>query len=67
MSKYTQNYYEIIEKYKLFHKHGVKNQPGVSTFLGYALTRWVGKIKEIIDLTGSRSILDFGCGKAYIF
>ncbi len=67
MSKYTQNYYEIIEKYKLFHKHGVKNQPGVSTFLGYALTRWVGKIKEIIDLTGSRSILDFGCGKAYLY
>ena len=45
----------------------MKNQPGVSTFLGYALTRWVGKIKEIIDITGSRSILDFGCGKAYLY
>ena len=50
MSKFTENYYEIIEKYKLFHKDGIKNQPGVSTFLGYSLTRWITKIKKIIEI-----------------
>ena len=64
MSKYSDNYYEIIEKYKLFHKNGIKNQPGISTFLGYSLTKWIVRIKEIIKTNNCQSLIDFGCGKA---
>ena len=67
MSKFTENYYEIIEKYKLFHKDGIKNQPGVSTFLGYSLTRWITKIKKIIEINKCESLIDFGCGKAFLY
>ena len=51
MENYSNYYYEVIEKYKLFHKNGVKNQPGFSTFLGYSLSKWIVKIKEIVQLT----------------
>lgn len=67
MSKYSDNYYEIIEKYKLFHKNGIKNQPGISTFLGYSLTKWIVRIKEIIKTNNCQSLIDFGCGKAFLY
>ena len=47
--KFTENYYEIIEKYKLFHKDGIKNQLELVHF-GYSLTRWITKIKKIIEI-----------------
>ncbi len=67
MNKYSKNYYEIIEKYKSFHKNGIKNQPGISTFLGYSLTKWITKIKEIIEINNCKSLIDFGCGKAFLY
>ena len=67
MGKYSDNYYEIIEKYKLFHKNGIKNQPGISTFLGYSLTKWIVRIKEIIKTNNCQSLIDFGCGKAFLY
>ncbi len=67
MDNYSDYYYEIIEKYKLFHENGTKNQPGSSTFLGYSLTRWIVKIKEIIKTTNTRSLIDFGCGKGFLY
>ena len=67
MSKYSDNYYEIIEKYKLFHKNGIKNQPGISTFLGYSLTKWIVRIKDIIKTNNCQSLIDFGCGKAFLY
>ena len=67
MSKYSDNYYETIEKYKLFHKNGIKNQPGISTFLGYSLTKWIVKIKDIIKKNNCHSLIDFGCGKAFLY
>ena len=48
MENYSDYYYQVIEKYKIFHKNGIKNLPGDSTFLGYSLTKWIIKIKEII-------------------
>lgn len=67
MDKYSDYYYEVIEKYKLFHKDGIKNQPGFSTFLGYSLSKWIIKIKEIIRDSRSKSLIDFGCGKGFLY
>ena len=67
MNDYSEYYYEVVEKYKLFHKNGTKNQPGVSTFLGYSLSKWIVKIKEINELNKCSSLLDFGCGKGFLY
>ena len=71
MNKYSEYYYEVIEKYKLFHENGIKkgnkSKPGESTFLGYSLSRWILKIKEIIKINKCYSLLDFGCGKGFLY
>ncbi len=67
MNEYSEYYYEIIEKYKLFHKHGIENQPGFSTFLGYSLSKWIVNIKDIIKSSNCSSLLDFGCGKGFLY
>ena len=71
MNKYSEYYYEVIEKYKLFHENGIKKgniiKPGESTFLGYSLSRWILKIKEIIKINKCNSLLDFGCGKGFLY
>ena len=71
MNKYSEYYYEVIEKYKLFHENGFemnnKIQPGISTFLGYSISKWILKIKEIIQINECDSLLDFGCGKGFLY
>ena len=67
MDKYSEYYYEIIEKYKLFHKNGIKNQPGESTFLGYSLSKWIVKIQEKIKINNCSTLIDFGCGKGFLY
>tara|TARA_B100001057_G_C22677759_1_gene882526 strand:+ start:362 stop:937 length:576 start_codon:yes stop_codon:yes gene_type:complete len=67
MDNYSKYYYEVIEKYKSFHKNGVKNQPGFSTFLGYSLSKWIINIKDIIRINNCNSIIDFGCGKGFLY
>ena len=67
MNEYSKYYYEVIEKYKLFHKKGIKNQPGNSTFLGYSLSKWIIIIKQIIEINNCNSLLDFGCGKGFLY
>ena len=71
MNKYSKYYYEVIEKYKLFHENGFRKdntiQPGVSTFLGYSISRWILKIKEIIQINECNSLLDFGSGKGFLY
>ena len=67
MNGFSKYYYEVIKKYKVFHVNGIKNQPGFSTFLGYSLTKWILKIQEIIKTNNCNSLLDFGCGKAFLY
>ena len=67
MNGFSKYYYEVIKKYKVFHENGIKNQPGFSTFLGYSLTKWILKIQEIIKTNNCNSLLDFGCGKAFLY
>ena len=66
--KFSYEYYNLIDQYKYVHKHGIrknnffidKNQ----TFDGKSLGRWIKTINQIIIKTNSKSILDYGCGKA---
>ena len=67
MNGFSKYYYDVIKKYKVFHENGIKNQPGFSTFLGYSLTKWILKIQEIIKTNDCNSLLDFGCGKAFLY
>ena len=67
MDGFSKYYYDVIKKYKVFHENGIKNQPGFSTFLGYSLTKWILKIQEIIKTNDCNSLLDFGCGKAFLY
>ena len=67
MNEYSEYYYEVINKYKLFHKNGIKDLPGFSTFLGYSLTKWIIKIQNILKKNNCNSLLDFGCGKAFLY
>ena len=67
MDGFSKYYYDVIKKYKVFHENGIKNQPGFSTFLGYSLTKWILKIQEIIKTNNCNSLLDFGCGKAFLY
>ncbi len=71
MNKFSEYYYEVINKYKLFHKNGIRKgdviKPGSTTFLGYSLTKWIVKIRDIIRKDNCNSLLDFGCGKAFLY
>ena len=66
-NNYSNNYYEIIEKYKKFHINGTEKLSGSATFLGYSLVKWVHKIREIIHSTNSKTLIDYGCGKAFLY
>lgn len=48
----------LLEQYKLLHRHP-------ETFRGYSLGPHVEKIKALIDETGSKTLLDYGCGKGW--
>ena len=66
-NKYSTNYYVIIEKYKNFHINGTEKLSGSATFLGYSLVKWVHKIREIINSSNSKTLIDYGCGKALLY
>ncbi len=67
MSGYSDYYYNIIEKYKLFHERGIKDLPGSRTFLGFSLEKWIVTIKKIIEIHKCETIIDFGCGKGFLY
>ncbi len=67
IKKYSDYYYEVIEKYKLFHENGIKNISGSRTFLGFSLEKWIVEIKKIIESNNCETIIDFGCGKGFLY
>ncbi len=67
IKKYSDYYYEVIEKYKLFHENGIKNISGSRTFLGFSLEKWIIEIKKIIELNNCETVIDFGCGKGFLY
>ncbi|MCW5604487.1 MAG: class I SAM-dependent methyltransferase [Burkholderiales bacterium] len=58
---------ELMALYQRLHREGEKflGIEANSTYPGASLLPHVGRIKELIDRTGSRTILDYGCGKGY--
>lgn len=65
--KFSENYFETINLYKEMHKNGTKKLPPQNTFAGFSLVRWIPEIKLIIQKTNTKSIIDFGCGKAMAY
>ncbi len=59
-------YIELGELYKQLHEEGEKslNLKPEETFQGISLAPQLAKIKKGIALTGSQTLLDYGCGKA---
>lgn len=59
-------YRELVELYRVMHREGEPNlgMPPEKTFAGQSLTRHIHQIKTIVDILGSRRLLDYGSGKA---
>ena len=58
-------YQEMIEQYRRLHREGHKRR-GLApeqTYPGISLLPHIKRVKELIDNTGARTILDYGCGK----
>ncbi len=61
----SSRYHELLEMYRDMHEHGEQflNIPPEKTFGGQSLFRQAKRIKAIIDILGSKTILDYGAGK----
>ena len=64
---FSANYFETINLYQKMHATGTSKLPPQKTFAGFSLVRWIPEIKSIIQKTESKSIIDFGCGKAMAY
>lgn len=58
-------YVELLRQYEHLHREGEHRLglPAQETFPGVSLLPHVQRIKARIDQSGSRSVLDYGCGK----
>lgn len=56
----------LMAQYRDMHAHGdrLNDIPPEKTFNGVSLVEHVTAVKSIIDRTGARTLLDYGCGKA---
>ena len=63
-SSFSKEYKDTLEIYKKLHLNGTELDSAKNTFDGKSLKFFFQPIKQIIDLTKSNSIIDFGCGKA---
>ena len=67
MNKFSDDYYKLIKEYQDFHKNGINKIAPHKTFTGSSLSKWVDEIKMIKKRNDISSIIDFGCGKAYLY
>ena len=61
---YSKEYKDTLEIYKKLHLNGTELESAENTFDGKSLKFFFQPIKQVIDLTKSKSVIDFGCGKA---
>jgi len=61
---FSKNYNKVINFYKKLHIHGNEYEDAENIFDGKSLRFFFKPIKQVIDITNSTSIIDFGCGKA---
>ena len=70
-NKFSGNYQDLIKIYADLHKNGTywghKKLKAKDTFNGKSLKYFFHPIKQIIDLTKSQALIDFGCGKAKLY
>jgi len=66
-NKFSENYQNLIKIYADMHNNGTIWDDAESTFDGKSLKYFFSPIKQIIDLTKSKSLIDFGCGKAKFY
>ena len=67
MSKFSDNHFSLIYKYKKLHLEGTSKLSPSQTFAGYSLEKWIHEIKKIITHNEYKSLLDYGCGKALLY
>jgi hypothetical protein len=60
-------YRRLVQQYEQMHLHGETHLgiPPEKTFPGASLPKQAAPIKRLIRLTGSKTILDYGCGKGH--
>ena len=61
---FSKEYKDTLEIYKKLHLNGTEFDSAENTFDGKSLKFFFQPIKQVIDLTKSKSVIDFGCGKA---
>ena len=61
---FSKEYEKTLNVYKKLHLEGTKFDSPENTFDGKSLIFWFHPIKQIIDSSNSKSLIDFGCGKA---
>jgi len=66
-SNFSKNYQNLIKIYANMHEKGTDWDDAKDTFDEKSLKYFFQPIKQIIDLTRSKSIIDFGCGKAKFY
>ena len=65
----SHRYRELLELYGSLHAHG-ESQRGLTadrTYPGISLLPHLQRIKSMIEATGARTLLDYGCGKAQLY
>ena len=63
-NNFSKEYKDTLEIYKKLHLNGTEFDSAENTFDGKSLKFFFQPIKQVIDLTKSKSVIDFGCGKA---
>ena len=61
---YSKEYEQLKNIYKKLHKEGTSLESAENIFDGKSLKFFFKAIKQVITITNSKSIIDFGCGKA---
>lgn len=65
----SQRYRKLVEMYKTMHEAGSPEvgRPAAKTFSGISLAEHLAPIASLIGETGSKSLLDYGSGKATLY
>ena len=63
-NNFSKNYRDLIKIYEHLHKNGTNLENSENTFDGKSLFFYFELIKQLIEKTKSKSLIDFGCGKA---
>ena len=64
---FSDEYDKTLEIYKKLHTEGTQYDSPENTFDGKSLRFFFNPIRQVIELTNSKSIIDFGCGKAKFY